>query len=313
MKSSLIMQKSKLIYGIFITIVAYFFFAIGAAFVKAIGNTCAVSQILFIQNVICLIILLPYGIKTNHLKFKTPHLKLHLLRDFAGLLSYGAYYLAIKYLDLVDATVLSYTSPFYIPLILRLWKQEKIHSAVWWSITLGFLGIIMILNPSMQFVLIGAFVALFSGVCSSFALIAIRMLNQKGESLSTTLFYFSFISTLATLPFFLYENNYFFPLTTWCYMIGVGLSIAVGQIFLTMAYRHGSAAFLSPLSYFIVIFSSLISIVAFNDIPHWSAFIGMAIIIFGGSMSFIVSHKKQNFLNALKAPNTPWWKKLFYH
>jgi drug/metabolite transporter (DMT)-like permease len=304
------MKKTSLPFGIFITIIAYFFFAIAAACVRAIGNNCSAMQILFIQNIICLILILPYCLKINHLTIKTPNLNLHLLRDISGLLSYYTYYVAIKYLDLVDATVLSYTAPFYIPFIWWIWKKEKIPHGVWWSIILGFVGITLILRPSMQFMLIGTLIALASGICSSFALISIRMLNQKEEPLSTTLFYFFLVGTIITLPFFLFDMTWPLSMKTWLYIFGVGFATAIGQIFLTAAYRHGSASFLSPLSYFIVVFSSLISVIIFHVIPHWSAFLGMGLIIFGGSMSFIFSHKARTFMSVFAIYKKPWWKKI---
>jgi drug/metabolite transporter (DMT)-like permease len=112
------------------------------------------------------------------------------------------------------------------------------------------------------------------------------------------------------LPFFLFRMQWPLSIITWFYIAGVGVATAVGQICLTIAYRHGSAAFLSPLSYFIVIFSSLISIIVFNTTPHLSTFIGMVLIIFGGSMSFIILHKGYKVLGIFLTHENRFWKKI---
>lgn len=305
-------EKQNLVYGVSVTILAYFFFAIASAFVKAIDPSFPAVEILFFQNFICLLCVIPYCFKEGIAHLKTSHYFLHLTRDVSGVLSYFFYFLAIQYIDLVDATALSYTAPFYTPWVWMIWKKEKVNKHVWWTIILGFIGIALVLKPGKAiFYQLGSLVAIVSGMLSALALVAVRIINQQKESLLRTLFYYFLVGTLISLPFCIMQ----FVMPTkeeFLLLLGVGLCIALGQVFLTSAYHHGTASFLSPLSYSTVIFTTLISCIIFHIFPDLISIAGIILIIFGGSLTYVLTKKKPSMTNILEANNHPsWWTKLY--
>lgn len=305
-------DKAYLIFGVVITVLAYFCFAIAAAFVKGLNGEIPTIEVVFFQNSISLIFVLPYVLRKDIYHLKTSNLKLHLIRDITGVASYFCTFLAIKYINIVDAIVLCNTTPFFTPFVWMLWKKEKITKHIWWTIILGFLGVACILNPDKKILSQwGSVIGIFAAILSSIALVSVRLINQKGESLTRTLFYYFAVGTIATFPLMLIDLQYPTPLQL-LYLIGIGVATATGQIFLTVAYRYGTASFLSPLSYFMVIFTAIISFFFFGQVPTFNTIIGGILIIMGGTLTLTMGHKK-SFMGTLEAVHEKTFlEKLFF-
>jgi drug/metabolite transporter (DMT)-like permease len=294
---------SRLKLGIGISLTAFLFFSIASALVWNFRGRFPTIQIIFIQNIVSLICILPIALRHGIKRLKTNEMPTHLLRDLFGVGSYFLYFLAIRYLNLVDATALNYTAPFFVPLIWRIWRNEKIRAHVWWSIVVGWIGIAVILNPSREIFQLGFVYGLFAGIASAVAFVALRILNLKQEPMSRTLFYYFSLGTLISFPF---AAAVWVPPTPieWWFAIAIGVATAVGQMLLTVAYRHGTASYLSPLAYSTVIYNALITYCFFDQQLGWHTLVGVILIIVGGTMTFIVLFRKKAapLIETLKEP-----------
>ncbi len=296
--------KSSLLLGIFLTLGAYFFFALSSILVKEL-HSLPTMEIIFFQGFIPLILFLILN-KTSFKQLKPISWKAHLVRDLGGIASFFAYFEAIKYIDLVDATVLSYTAPFYIPFVWRIWAKEKINHEIWWAIFLGFIGILIILKPGTSIFKFSSFLGIISGIFSSLSLSAISVLHKKKETVNNILFYYFLLSALAALPFM---YSWAHPsLKEWFFLLGIGLTSYFAQIFLTSAYKHGTASYLSPLSYSIVVFTALFSWIFFNKVPGFFSLIGIILIIVGGTLTYLLKKKPANLPEVFEAEEKRKWK-----
>ncbi|NGX55887.1 MAG: Riboflavin transporter [Candidatus Anoxychlamydiales bacterium] len=312
---NLMQKEPNLKFGITITILAYFCFSICSTLVKILSPNFSIMQILFIQNSIALSIIFPYFYKNRKKNPKLKIFRLHLIRDLTGIFSFFCYYFAIKKINLVDATLLAYTAPFFTPIIWTIWTKEKMEKGIWWTIILGFIGIGFLLEPKEHMFQTSSFIGIGAGVLSSIALVSIKRLNQKLESLTKTTFYYFLVSSIVTLPFAIYQWK-----TPDIYQISLlltmGILMAIGQLFLTIAYKHGTASFLSPLCYSTIIFIGIISIIFFNQIPSYLSLIGAILIILGGTISYILKIKPSHFMKLFehsKEDKKHWWRKLKLH
>lgn len=292
-----------LIRGIFVSLCAYLFFITASTIVWNFSGDFSTIQIIFIQNCVSLICILPIALRKGIHRIKTNVFSDHLIRDLFGVCSYYLYFLAIRYLNLVDATTLSYTAPFFVPLVWWVWMKQKVGSHIWWSIIVGFIGVAIILNPSRQIFQYGFVYGLFAGIASAIALCAVRVLNIKREPMSRTLFYYFSFGSLITLPFawVAWESP---SAIEWLMMIGIGAATAIGQILLTVSYRYGTAAYLSPLGYSTVIYAGTISWIFFNQPPTLRSLLGTVLIIVGGTVTYILKTKPGNFTGTFIAPNS---------
>jgi drug/metabolite transporter (DMT)-like permease len=293
---------ARLKLGIAITVIACLFFAGASALVYNFRGRFPTIQIIFIQNFVSLICILPFALRKGWSRLKTSQMPIHFLRDAMGVGSYFLYFLAIRSLNLVDATTLNYTTPFFIPFIWLIWQKEKIQTSVWWSIVIGFIGVAIILNPSKDIFQLGFLYGLSAGVLSAVALAALRVLNVKKEPMSRTLFYYFSLGTLLSLPFA--WAIWVQPIEKeWMFAIGIGIATAIGQILLTIAYRYGTASFLSPLAYITVIYNVLITYFAFDQELGWRSIAGSALIIIGGTMTYIFKKQPVTVLETFEHPD----------
>ena len=278
--------------GISISLVAYIFFVSASSLVWSFRGSFPVVQILFVQNVVSLLCLLPLLFIKKYPGLKTSFYSVHLIRDLSGVVSYYLFFVAIRFLNLVDATVLNYTAPFFVPFFWWIWMKQKVGRNVWWSIVVGFLGVAIVLNPTKQIFQLGFILGLFAGVLSGVAFCAIRILSLKKEPTRRTLFYYFCTGSILSFPFALV---YWIPPTPeqWVKMILIGCATAGGQILLTIAYRYGTAAYLSPLGYASVIYAGLSSYFLFDKPLEIRTLIGGVLIILGGVATYILKDSSQ--------------------
>ncbi|MBX9744219.1 MAG: hypothetical protein K2X08_03295, partial [Chlamydiales bacterium] len=105
----------RLSLGIVIVLLANVFFAVASALVWSFKGRFPTIQIVFIQNFVSLLCILPIALRKGPKRLKTTCFHLHLLRDVLGVSSYFFYFLSIRLLNLVDASTLYYIAPFFIP------------------------------------------------------------------------------------------------------------------------------------------------------------------------------------------------------
>lgn len=288
--------------GIAICLLAYVFFVTASSIVWSFKAIFPTIQILFFLNFISFICILPVALRKGVHNLKTDFFPIHLLRDIAGVLSYYLYYVAIRFLNLTDATTLNYTAPFFVPIVWWIWMKERIDRHVWWSIIVGFIGVAIILNPTRQIFQEGFTFGLLAGVFSAIAVCALRVLNLKKESMSRTLFYYFLVGTLLSAPFASIYWVHPTPLQ-WLKLLGVGLSTVTAQMLLTVAFRYGTASFLSPLGYSTIVYAALSSWMIFDIQPGLRSLLGTLLIIAGGVLTFIFKKKPENLAQTFQVPD----------
>lgn len=291
----------RLALGISICLIAYVFFVIASSLAWNFGARFPTIQIIFILNAVSLICILPLALRKGLRRLKTDVLPIHLLRDVTGVASYYLYYLAIRYLNLTDATTLNYTAPFFVPIIWWIWMRERIDIHVWWSIIVGFIGVAVILNPTTLIFQEGFVFGIFAGLASAVALTSLRVLNLKKEPMSRTLFYYFLFSTIFTAPFawvyWVHPSG-----VEWFQVIAIGVATAIAQMLLTVAYRYGTASYLSPLGYATIIYAAISSWLIFDMPLTFRSLIGTLLIIMGGTLTYILKKKPEGLKETFEVP-----------
>ncbi len=287
--------------GITCALIAYVFFVTASSLVRTVPKIPTI-EILFFQNIVSLLFITPIAIRNGVQQLKTPVLSTHMIRDVVGVASYYLYFAAISALGLADATTLNYTAPFFIPLFWWLWMKERIHNRIWWSVILGFIGTATVLNPSKHIFQEGFVLGLFAGITSAIASVALRILNLKREAMSRTLFYYFLTGTIltSTVVWVYWKTPHGLE---WVQLIGIGLSTVIAQMLLTVAYRYGTASFLSPIAYSAVIYAALVSVLIFDQPMTWRSIIGTVLIVIAGSFAYILKQKPHTIRETFEIPN----------
>lgn len=278
---------SKHVQGIGLVLLGFFCASCVSALGKVLVQEMSLGMLLFTQNFFAFVFYVLFSLPLQKKHLKTSRFSLHLFRAIMGLGSYVCFFLAIKYIPLVNATLLANSAPLFLPFIIFFWGHQKISLGLWISLLIGFFGVFCIVNPQggiSSFFHHGmVFVALLGSLFSAIALQSIRRLQTSEKTTSINLYYFG-LSALLTLPWACATWKSF-DLTIWMFTLAIGLFLMLTQFFLATAYRLENPTVLGPFNYSIVVFTGILGWIFWNELPTIMGAIGLILISLGGMLS----------------------------
>jgi drug/metabolite transporter (DMT)-like permease len=198
---------------------------------------------------------------------------------------------ALARLPLIEANAISFTSPLIGVALAALVLKERVRVYRWSAVTIGFLGVLVVLAPHLSgkeltIVLAsatsvaGVLYALAGSVCNAGTMIQTRRLAES-ETTSSIVFYFSLICALAglaTWPFgWVKPTN-----VELAALLGTGLLGGTGHILMTESYRYASASVVAPFDYTSMIWALVLGYVMFGETPTVMIVLGSLIIATAG-------------------------------
>jgi drug/metabolite transporter (DMT)-like permease len=275
--------------GVLLTLLAFLAVAIMSAFAKAASISVASGVLVFFQNAISLGLLLPWVLFRGVRTLKTRRPGLHLVRAVTGMLSQYLFFVALKYIPLVDAVLLVNAAPLFIPLVVWIWLGTRIGGRLWLSLGIGFVGVLLILQPGRGALSWAAVVALAAGFFSAVALVAVSRLHTTDRPLRV-LFYYFLLSSILASPIAISDwrvgGSY-----AWLWLLGVGAFMVLAQLLLILAYVQASPARVSPFNYSVVVFAGLIDWLIWRQAPNLLSAAGVLLVCVGGILSTIQHHR----------------------
>ncbi|MCE4955869.1 DMT family transporter [Macrococcoides caseolyticum] len=266
--------------GIIWLLIASLGFSLMGLFVKLSGDLPVVQKSLF-RNIVGMILPLYFVYRHQTKLFgQLKNQPLLMLRSLFGLTGVLLNYYTIDKMILSDADMLNKLSPFFTIIFCALFLKEHIRKYQLLCMLIAFFGALFIIKPSMQTDMHVALIGVAGALFAALAYTTLRVLGTK-EPFYTTVFYFSFFSTMALLPltYFQYE-----PMTHMqvVYLLLSGVFATMGQFGLTIAYQHAAAKDISIFTYSTVLFSAIIGLISFHEVPDVLSIAGY-IIIFSAS------------------------------
>ncbi|GAB2180539.1 DMT family transporter [Denitratisoma sp. agr-D3] len=265
-------------------------FACMGVCIKLASPDLSAAEAVFYRGGIAWLLAQLYVLMRGH-PIHTPHLKAHLLRAVVGCGGMATYFSAIAMIPLATAATLAYTSPLFMALILWLWYREPVRWRSSLLLLLGFAGVILLLQPTLQRdQWFGALVGLAAGVFAALAVLNVRRLGQLGEPEWRTVYYFSACSAVVGLAWTLAQGG-FHPLEgrlLWL-ALGMGGFGYVGQMGLTIAFKRGKPLTVANLSYSTVVFASLFGVLLWQEVLPLVAWLGIALILLSGMLMTAIS------------------------
>jgi len=274
--------------GVLLAVLGYFFLALMNVFGKTLAEL-PVAILVFFQFFIGFIFSLLAGIRKGFSGLKTAHINLILVRTTSGLLNISAIFLSLRYIPLVDATVLQNTAPLFLPLILWIVFKKSVPKSIWIALGIGFIGVLLIVKPAVNSLNLGIFFGLAAGFLSAISIFSVSLLKRKGVSTNHISFYLFLIGSIATLPFVIqnYKVIFILNLHQWGLLILLGFLTYVCQSILASAFARGSTHMLGALSYITVAFSGLLGWMIWQHMPDWISMIGICIVAFSGILAIV--------------------------
>ncbi len=249
--------------------------------IKIISKGLPFEMIVFFRNLFALILLLGMGFRRSQpLALSTRVFGFHFMRSVFGLGAMYCYFYTLGKIPLAEATLLSYTSPLFMPFFALVWLGESVSLKNWMAILIGFVGIFLILKPDSDILNMTSFAGIGAGMCVALAAVTIRRMSGT-ESPGTMVFYFTLISTfVSALPLFWAWQCP--TLSQFQLLMVMGAVAVVGQFFMAKGYSIAPAAQVGPFTYATVVFSSIWGWVFWKEGLDIYFFSGAALICFSG-------------------------------
>tara|TARA_R110002126_G_scaffold228083_1_gene372580 strand:+ start:309 stop:1181 length:873 start_codon:yes stop_codon:yes gene_type:complete len=244
--------------------------------VKSIGLDYSAWQLVFLCALIGALMMLPWILRQPHAFIGVKRPDLHLLRVVLSTLTLTTSFFAIARLPFALFTAINFTRPLVMMVMAALILREFISGKRWIAASLGFVGVIIALEPS-ELVFTWGLPALFLTVIfGTSAIIVTRKLSDAPTVVMMT-FYTCGLAIL-TLPFAIWSwtsiNLDDLPI-----LLAIGVFAQSAQFYFLRAHKWGEAGFLAILGYLSLVLSTGVGYIFFDEIPTMSFIFGAILIV----------------------------------
>ena len=230
----------------------------------------------FSGSIISLYLVYHSGI--NSIKTKKP--VRHFVRAFSAVGCVVLYIFGIKYLLLSENIAIAHSAPIIAALLAVPILGEKIGMHRILAITIGFVGVLVIIKPGTDLFQLKSLLPIGSALFMASVYLTTRSLMNT-ESSTSIVFYYSFALLLTSLIFF--PSDFVIPDTfNLILALSLGIMGSMGHFFMSQAARHADVAVTSPFEYSSFIFVGLMGYFFFYEIPSNSVILGGILIIISG-------------------------------
>lgn len=255
--------------------------AVGA---RELNGQISVFQILFFRSIVGLLVLLPIILLSKRRGFLFPkRLNLHVVRNlfhFAG--QYG-WFLGIGLLPLATVFAIEFTVPFWTIIISYLFLKESITVKKIIAVLLGILGVIVIVQPSLEVAHYGSLIVLGAAICYAFSHVATKSLSNTEHPL-TIIFMMCLVQ--APLGLLLFIEGWTTPVgVEWLWLTIIGLTALSAHYCMTKAMQYAEVTFVVTMDMFRLPLISLIGVLLYSEHFSVALVLGMLLIVAGNSVN----------------------------
>ena len=269
--------------GILAMLLAVALFSVMDAQMKLLADHYGPLQVAFLRGVTSLPFVLVAVLLRGRLKRLRPvNLRLHLLRGALSIVMLGSFIYAVRESSLATTYSIFMFAPLLVAAISVPLLGERVAGAQWTAIAAGLAGVLLMIAPrgGGAWVSLGALAALAAVVTYSLSAVTIRMLART-DTTESMVFWFS---VLLSLGAGLLAIPGWSPLQAahWPLFVGIGVTGALGQHFITEAFRRAPAAVVAPFEYTALLWGVALDVAIWRVLPGGVTLAGGAIVIGAG-------------------------------
>ena len=281
-----------------------FIFAIMDALLKGISSRYGPLQVACLRSISSwLFLLLPIAWAGSWRALRPRNPQLHLLRAVLGIGMLASFVYAVHRLSLAQTYSVFLTAPLLMTALSVPILGEKVAGKRWLAIVVGLCGVLVILKPwgHSDFSMIAAAAAALATICYSLSALTVRTLGRGNSSMSMVFWYLLLVGigsgVLASADWRPV------PAADWGWLIGIGVTGALGQMWLTDAFRRAPPAVVGPFEYTSILWAFAIDWIFWSASPSSSLIVGACIVVASGIV-VIVDERRLGQL-ALSAASPP--------
>jgi drug/metabolite transporter (DMT)-like permease len=209
-----------------------------------------------------------------------------------ALVGMGCGFTAIVHIPLADATAISFSRTFFITIFAILFLGEVVGVRRWCATIVGFIGVLIMLNPAGDGLNVYGLFAVAGAAGASIVMIIIRYVSRF-DSPITILTYQAVFVGIAVLPFALWQWVWPSPME-WLWIVVIGILSVIGQYANICAYKDGEATVVSSFDYARLLWATLFGFVIFGAWPGPHTLAGAALIVVAAIYTMLREARKKS-------------------
>ncbi len=192
------------------------------------------------------------------------------------------WYIAWEQMNLIDTYAVGFTAPLIMTVLAIPMLGERIQWRRTLSTVLGFLGVLVMLQPGGDLWKPVVVLLLVGIVAMSVTRIMTRQLSttESPECQAFWLLISHVLSGLLILPFFPPGGD--MGAIVWVCLVFLGISSGLAHCVYTRAYGLAPVSALAPYEYTMLLWGGIAGYLVFNEVPSWTTLIGAVIIAGAG-------------------------------
>ncbi len=255
-------------------------FSVMHALVRFVSQELPPVQVAFFRNVFGLAVLMPLLIRSRFAMLRTTRLGLHAARGIINILAMFLFFTALSLTPLATVTALSFTAPVFMAVLSVLFLGERFQIYRWLAIAFGFAGMLIILRPGIIPLDTGALLVTGSALLWAVAMMQIKILSRTDSSITIVAYMGIFLCLFSIGPAIWVWQPVSWENLAWMALIGLCGSLA--QVSLSQAFKETDPTALMPFDFLKLIWTALIGMLVFSEIPDIYTWIGGAVIFSSG-------------------------------
>jgi drug/metabolite transporter (DMT)-like permease len=276
-------QPRERLHGIMYMVAAVFVFSIMDSLMKRLSAHYGPLQISCLRCISSwLFLLLPITWQRSWVTLRPSNPLLHLFRAVLGIAMLGSFVIAVHRLSLAQTYSLFLAAPLLMTALSVPILGEKVTGKRWLAIIVGLSGVLVILQPwgNGSFSVIAASAGAVATICYSLSALTVRTLGRGNSSMSMVFWYLLLVS-IGSGVLAIGEWRPV-PVSDWGWLIGIGLTGALGQMWLTDAFRRAPPSVVGPFEYTAILWAFAIDWIFWSASPSLSLVIGACVVIASG-------------------------------
>ncbi len=306
--------------GIFFIMTGMAFFSIQDSLIKYIYEDVALFELYFGRTLIQSIILLSFVLLTKKtIILKTHYPVLTLVRVVCFFFGFSFFYISLTFMTLAMTSALFFSCPFFMSMFAKFFLKEKIGIRRWSAIFVGFIGVLIVLNPSLEEFNFFKLAPVACALCYATSMTITKYTSSK-DSIYTQMTWLYIFAIFASIIIFLVSGDGKFnnfsdstmqfifrewftnPAEAWPYVLVMGIVASISFFCVFSAYSIASPSIVSLFEYSYIVWAMLAGYILFETIPVPRTFIGAAIII-GAGFYIYYREKIKGQMIATDVPN----------
>ncbi|HYC12996.1 MAG TPA: DMT family transporter [Stellaceae bacterium] len=275
-------------------------FTIQDVIVKEFSGLYPVHEIVVVRSLVALPLLIAATAAVQGGTVRIHRIGLHIVRGLFLYVSYVAYYLAMARLPLATAVALYFTVPFFVAALGIPILGERVAVRSWIAIAMGFIGVLIIIQPGADFIEPASFLPMVAALAYSISALLARRLGTTEDGAAMALMATAVYVVLGALTALVLSdvspsegthpsvrfliNPWIWPSLVDLALLGFCGVIAAGGFFLlSQGYRLAEANRAAPFEYASLPWSILWGYLFFANLPDARMLAGAAVIMTAGA------------------------------